>query len=407
MRVGLFTESYDPVINGVSTSVKTLAAELAKAGHEPVIVAPSYPGHEDPAASADGVSVLRLPSWRTPFNPQNPFAYPPLGTFVPSVLRDVRFDIVHTQQPFGMGRNGRACARRLGVPLVSTFHTLYTQYVHYFPVVPKPVALWWLSDQLLRYYSTCDAVVVPSRAAGTLLEEVGVPASRLRVVPTGVLAAPVVVPAAIEQARRVYSLPPRTPVLLYVGRLAREKNLDLLLDAFGRLCGSDWRETLPEEHPVLLLAGSGPYRTELEAHVRRAGLERWVRFAGFLRRTELAPVYALSTLFVFASTTETQGVVLSEAQSYGLPCVVARGGGASEFVRDGVDAIVVPPDAAPFADAIHDLMTSPARRDAFRQAALESPLHPSPAEMAQRLVALYQSLRTVRRDSAGTVSTAP
>ncbi|MES2464536.1 MAG: glycosyltransferase, partial [Armatimonadota bacterium] len=87
MRIGLFTESYDPVINGVSTSVKTLAMELAKAGHDPVVVAPHHPGFEDRASAGDGITVLRLPSWRTPFNPQNPFAYPPMG-LTPAALRN-------------------------------------------------------------------------------------------------------------------------------------------------------------------------------------------------------------------------------------------------------------------------------------------------------------------------------
>src|SRR5262249_38232607 len=127
------------------------------------------------------------------------------------------------------------------------------------------------------------------------------------------------------------SLPPRAPVLLFVGRLAREKNLDLLLDAFARLCACDGRaKQADDRRPILVFAGSGPYRETLEAHVRNAGLSDQVRFTGFLRRTELAPLYALATIFVFPSTTETQGVVLSEAQSHCLPCVVARGGGASE-----------------------------------------------------------------------------
>jgi len=400
MRVGLFTESYDPVINGVSTSVKTLAMELAQAGQDPVVVAPSYPGFEDSPAQRDGITVLRLASWRTPFNPQNPFAYPPVGP-TPPVLRGVDFDVVHTQQPFGMGRHGLVRGRRLGVPVVSTFHTLYTEYAHYFPLVPRRLARWWLGRLLRRYYAACDAVVVPSRSTGDLLHGIGVIPKRLVVVPTGVPNPPVVVPAAIEQARRSFSLPARAPVLLFVGRLAREKNLDLLLECFERLCAVEWRDLSPTQHPVLLLVGSGPYLGACQERVRRAGVEPWVRFAGFLRRTDLAPVYALSTLFVFPSSTETQGVVLAEAQSHGLPCVVVSGGGASEFVRHGEDALVVPPETDTFLVAIRSLLEDADLRRTFREAALVSPLRPTPTDMAQQLLHLYAELQAVPGDHAG------
>ncbi len=295
-----------------------------------------------------------------------------------------------------MGRHGRVCARRLRVPLISTFHTMYTEYSHYFPLVPRSTARWWLGDQLRRYYQTCDAVVVPSRAAGALLSNIGITPGQLEVVPTGVPSAPMVVPAAVEQARRGYSLPEHAPVLLFVGRLAREKNLDLLLQAFSNLCLSDWLSLPSADHPVLLLVGSGPYLAACREWVRQAGIERWVRFAGFLSRTELAPIYAVSTLFVFPSSTETQGVVLSEAQSFGLPCVLAQGGGASEFVRADVDALVVAPNVEEFAGAIRALLGDPMRRRRFSAACLTSPMRPTPADMAKRLLDLYAVTKKAR-----------
>lgn len=390
MRVGLFTESYDPIINGVSTSVRTLAAELEVAGHEPVIVAPRFAGFSDENGD---FPVLRLPSWRTVFNPVNPIVPPPLGNaHPPAVLRDVRFDVVHTQQPFGMGRHGRAQARRLRVPLLSTFHTLYNEYTHYFPFLPKPMTQALLARVLRDYYNSCDLVAVPSRAAGRALEALGVTRA-IHVVPTGVPAAPAVIPAAVEQTRRSFDLLADTPILLYVGRVAREKNMDLLVDAHARLLEMDAKERGTQERPILLLVGSGPYAEACRRRVRAAGIESWVRFAGFLKRDQLAPIYAAATLFVFPSSTETQGVVLSEAQSHGLPCVVAQGGGAPEFVRDGVDAQVVAPDAARFAHAVRDLLLDANRRRAMSAAAITSPLRPTPVDMARRMIALYETAR--------------
>ena len=393
MRVGLFTESYDPIINGVSTSVKTLAAELSARRHTPVIVAPRYAGFADDGGDG-GAPVLRVPSLRTVFAPTYPIVLPPLGP-PPASLRGARFDVVHTQQPFGLGMHGRRCARGLGVPLVSTNHTLYNEYTHYVPLLPTRTKQAVVSAVMRRYYNGCDAVVVPSRAAGEILEAMGVRAPLLRVVPTGVPEAPAVVPAAVEQARRTFALPPGAPVLLYVGRLAREKNLEFLVDAFARLCALRAHEG--DQRPVLLLVGSGPYAAACRQRVRQAGIEPFVRFAGFLKRTQLAPIYAASTLFVFASTTETQGVVLSEAQSFGLPCVVVRGGGAAEFVRDGTDALVTPADQEAFCSAILALLADGERRRAMSAAALLSPLHPTPGEMARRLLEIYEEAREIRR----------
>lgn len=388
MRVGLFTESYDPIINGVSTSVKTLASELQGTGHEPTIVAPRYPGFQD---DENGLLVRRMPSLRTLFNPHNPMVPPPIGP-PPAALKGADFDIVHTHHPFGLGMHGRLWARRLGVPLVSTNHTLYREYTHYFPLVPKRTAQAFVSATMRRYYNSCDLVVVPSRAAARILEDLGVTVP-VRVVPTGVPPAPAVLAAAKEQVAKTYALRPNTPLLLYVGRLAREKNLDLLIDVFTRVCEAYGGVADP---PVLLLVGSGPYAETCRRRVRAAGVETQVRFAGFLPRSLIAPIYSAATLFVFPSGTETQGVVLSEAQSHGLPCVVVGAGGAPEFVRPDIDALVVPPEAAAFAGAVLALLRDDARRRAFADAALASPLRPTPAEMARQMIALYESARSAQ-----------
>ena len=401
MRVGLFTESYDPVINGVSTSVKTLAAELAGLGHEPVVVAPRFAGFVDDVAGGGAPPVLRLFSLRTALNPSNPFVPPPMMGWSPGALGGAagRFDVVHTQQPFGLGMHGRNHARRLNAPLVSTFHTLYAEYAHYFPLLPVRVVRALVTGHVRRYYNGCDAVVVPSRAAGRVLEAAGVAADLLRVVPTGVPPSPVVLPAALEQARLTLDLPADTPILLFVGRLAREKNLDLLIGAFADIVRGGISPL-----PILLFVGSGPYQDGCRQLVRAAGIEAHVRFAGFLTRAQLAPIYALATLFTFPSGTETQGVVLSEAQSHGLPCVVVNGGGAPEFVRDRADALVVPPgDRAAFAFAIALLLKDEEKRQAMQAAALASPLRPTPGTMARQMVAVYQEAGQQRPGDAARV----
>jgi 1,2-diacylglycerol 3-alpha-glucosyltransferase len=390
VRIGLFTESYEPVINGVSTSVKTLAHEMRAAGHDPVVVAPRFSGYEDVVGDID---VRRIPSVRTRFNPENPFAVPPLFG-PPDALRVTGFDVVHTQQPFGIGLHGRRCARRLGVPHVSTFHTLYTEYVHYFPFLPRPVVAAVVAWHLRRFYNDCDAVIVPSRETGRYLESVGVRPEQLTVIPTGIPEPAPVRPGDVDAVRQRFQLPPCAPVLLYVGRIAPEKHLDLLLDAFADLIAG-----MPDDdrHPILLLVGGGPHREGWAERIERMGLGKWVRVPGPLPRAELDPIYAAATLFVFPSSTETQGVVLCEAQSHGLPCVAVTGGGAAEFVRNGVDALVVPSDRAAFTAAMRDLLENEAKRCAFAVAARQSPLRLTPAGMAARVVEVYSAARVTAK----------
>jgi 1,2-diacylglycerol 3-alpha-glucosyltransferase len=376
VRIALFTESYDPVINGVSTSVKTLAEELRLLGQSPEIVAPNFPGHRDTSE----IPIRRMRSWRSGFNPQNPFAYPPspIGT-LPEMLRDCTPNIVHTQQPFGLGLHGRRLAKRRGIPLFSTFHTLYHEYTHYASFLPRPFLSWLLSRHFRIYYGRdCSRVIVPSRAAGQSLVRVGVPEHKLVVVPTGIPTARPVLPSEIEAARRFLGVDDATPILLYVGRLAREKNIEAL---FAMLAEAP-------DNAVLALVGGGPEVKAMQLEAERRGLAKRTRFTGPIPRADLPPIYSAAQIFTFPSTTETQGVVLSEAQSYGLPCVAADGGGAPEFVRDGVDGLVVPIDR--LGRAVIELLNNEEQRRAFSLAARQSPLFPTPTEMARRILEIYR-----------------
>lgn len=384
VRVALFTESYLPVVNGVSTSVHTLGGELAALGHNPVVVSPHYPGFQD---TEDIFPVRRLPSWRTPLNPKNPFAYPPVGG-IPTVLRGMEFDIIHTQHPFGIGLQGARLAERLHIPLISTFHTLYMEYGHYVPFLPRQLVVSLVSRYLSWYYAKCSAVIVPSREAGRRLEMIGVNPAKLHVIPTGVPDALPVSREAMEETRQDFDLPVGAPIVLFVGRLAKEKNLELLMESFAALQDGDGKSL----KPLLVLVGDGPYRAACEQLIEHYQIEESVRMTGFLSQVELAPLYAMATVFAFPSSSETQGVVLCEAQSHGLPCVVAEGGGAPEFVRNGVDALVVPPTVREFTRSLKLLLTDVNKRREFSNAAFHTPLRLTPSQVGREVVRVYEQV---------------
>lgn len=436
MRIAIFTESYEPIVNGVSVCVSTLRDGLTARGHEVFIFAPAYQGYRD-----ESDHVFRLPARHTFLMPDYPFPIP----FAPEIRRQfaaLKPDIVHTQTPFLLGVLGARWARRYGVPLVSTNHTLYTEYAHYVPVRPKALTRWFLARLMRWYYSGADAVVVPSRPVEKLLRSYGI-TTRIEVIKTGIEPVPAPTPQQREAVRRRYlssvvrktgdcentSSPPlqedqvvsealspplrggrggsETPfpttegqegsndgfLLLYVGRIAREKNLRMLLMAFA---------TVVSTHPSarLLLVGGGPALAETKSFAAALGLGDRVEFAGMLGRREIDPIYGAADLFVFPSTTETQGIAICEALSAGLPVVAVNAGGIPENLQHGVDGFLTNDDPAEFADRIAYLIDHPAERAAMSVRARANAAVFSIDRMVDHFERFYESVIADAREPA-------
>ena len=389
MRVGIFTESYPPLINGVSTSVQTLTAHLEQAGHEVFVFTSRYPRYRD-----ERPGVFRFPSVNALVEPD--YVLP--ITFSPRIARAIPglgLDIVHSHSPFFLGLLARRVARSLGLPHVATNHTLYTEYAHYLPLPTVGATRWMLVRWMRGFYDTCDRVLAPSRLTQSVLEGYGV-RTPVSVVPTAIPAPPYLLQRPPE-TKREFGLPPDARLLLYVGRLAPEKNLDLLLRAFA-LIAEKTNDT------YLILAGSGKSRGALEARTRTLGIHRRTRFAGFLGRTKLDPLYQASDLFLFPSKTETQGLAVGEALAAGLPCVVVNAGGAPESVQDGVDGLLVTDDARAMADRALALLADLDARRRFSEEARRGAQARTPEHVGGRMVAVYEELIAARRgggDEAG------
>ncbi len=381
MRVGIFSESFEPVRNGVATSVKTLVEELRARRHHVCVLAPHHPELQD-----ESPFVLRVPSVLTPMNPDYPVPYP----WFPRLRREVRhlhLDVLHSQTPWFLGLLAARIAKQYRIPHVSTYHTLYDQYAHYLSFLPEPAAQalleWWMPE----FYNRCEHVIVPSRVAERSLRSYGVEAP-IAMIPTGVRLPTTsdIGERARQQVRRRWHIPDCAPLLLYVGRLAREKNLDLLLEAFERAAeslGDVW----------LLIVGDGPSAAECREAAAKQPHGGQVVFAGPVDREQLDPVYAAADLFVFASTSETQGLVIAEARAAGTPSVVTDQGGAAETLRDGDEGIIVraAPDA--IAAAVIGLLQDPERLRKMRDACLHGARDFTPGAMAERVITVYEAAR--------------
>jgi glycosyltransferase involved in cell wall biosynthesis len=372
LAIAIFSDSALPVLNGVSVSIDGLVRELRSRGHRVHVFTSRYPGHVD-----DDPNTHRFRSVRTPWTMDYPLAVPPFYKYVRE-FRKERFDLVHTHTPFTVGFVGLRWAESHEIPIVSTYHTHYDKYAYYMPFAPKRYLRYKIAKHLNFYYNRVGHVVTPSEAAKRWLLRHSV-RTPITVVPTGVPA-----PRMTDRAhaRAELGFAPERRVLLYAGRIAREKNLGVLLEALALAV---------ERDPLLqlVLVGDGPARGELRVMARDLGVGDHVQFVGAVKRAEVDRYYAASDLFVFSSMTETQGLVVLEAMSYGLPAVAVQGGGAGEAVQDGHNGRLVRNEAAAFAEAVLDAFSGETRYAAMSAAARQTGRDYSIPATTDRLLEVY------------------
>jgi len=351
MRVLLLSDVYFPRVNGVSTSIATFRADLGAIGVETTLVAPQY---EAEPADADDPQILRVPSGSVPRDPEDRLMH---WRALQSVLQGVRsqnFSIVHIHTPFLAHYAGLRFARAAGIPVVETYHTHFEEYLHhYIPLLPRVLGKRLARSLTRSQCNQVDAIVVPSGPMLAILAACGV-RKPVEIIPTGLPAARFA-PGVGARFRYRHGLPARRPLLLYLGRVAHEKNIGFLIDSFIEV-----RRARPDA--LLVIAGEGPASGSLATQVLHSGLERDVFFVGYLNREqELADCYAAAAVFVFASRTETQGLVLLEAMAQGCAVVSTAWLGTASILQPGCGARVAPENPTAFAQAVIDLLNDPPR----------------------------------------------
>lgn len=350
MKVLMISDVYFPRVNGVSTSIQTFRRELAALGHQVDLIAPEYPG-----AQSSESGVIRVASRYVPFDPEDRMMRSGGIRALMPRLRAEKYDLVHIQTPFVAHYRGIEIADALGVPRVETYHTFFEEYLfHYVPLLPREF-LRGLSRRFSRTQcNRMNALIVPSGAMRDKLADYGV-AVQMHVIPTGI---PVAQFAGGDRGafRRRHGIPHDRPVLLFVGRVAFEKNIDFLLRALRlALAGNP--------HLLLVIAGEGPALDSLKKLAEKSGLRDNVLFVGYLdRQAALQDCYRAADAFVFASRTETQGLVLLEAMALGVPVISTAVMGTRDIVGPRRGALVPQDDEADFARNIVKLVKDPALR---------------------------------------------
>ena len=383
LRIAMFSDSALPVLNGVSISVDVLVRELRDRGHSVHLYAPRIPRHRD-----EDANTHRCRAISTPWAPGYPIAIPPFYRALRR-FREQRYDLVHTHTPYALGMVGLRWAESHDLPLVSTYHTLYDRYAHYLAALPRRYARFRIAKHTNFYYNRADRVITPTEASAKWLRRHSV-ATELTIIPTG---APRRAFLDRAECRGNLGLPPDLRVMLYVGRLAREKNLEVLFQMAARCFAVD--ATLR-----LWLVGDGPYRRECVQIARDLGIGDRVRFVGFVPRAEVDRYYAAADLFVFSSITETQGLVVQEAMSYGLPAVAVVGGGASSGIEHGENGLVVRNDADEFARAALRILADESLHAGMSSAAARSVRGHGLDEMVEGVLEVYRGAIRVRNQEA-------
>jgi glycosyltransferase involved in cell wall biosynthesis len=343
------SDVYFPRINGVSTSIRGTARELRRRGHHVELLVPLYGGeaHEE--------DVVRVRSKAVPFDREDRLMHPRRAHAATAGFNSRPPDLVHVHTPFVAQAVGRRVARRFEVPTVVTVHTHFEDYLHcYLPLLPRQLLRRAARSFYLRQARTASALVAPSAAIRDLLAEYGVRA-RVEVIPTGV---PIdeVRGGDGDAFRRRLGIGPDRKVLVHVGRMAHEKNVGFLVEVLAVM-----RRFLPDV--LLLLAGDGPALPTLRRLVVELGVERNVVFVGYLdRERELLDCYRAGDVFVFASRTETQGLVLLEAMALEVPVLSTAVLGTRDVVGPARGALVVEENVAAFAAQALMLLENPALR---------------------------------------------
>jgi 1,2-diacylglycerol 3-alpha-glucosyltransferase len=378
LRALMVSDVYFPRINGVSTSIETFRGALSGQGVSSHLVAPAYDS-EMPAPD-----ITRVPSRPVWGDPEDRLAdYRKLRSATLAAAADC--DVIHIQTPFAAHYAGLHAARALNKPVIASYHTLFEEYLqHYIPWLPaaglRSLARWFSRGQC----NALDAVIVPSHAMRERLRAYGV-TRPIHVLPTG-LPASAFQPGDAAAFRAQHGISAEQPVVLFVGRVAHEKNISFLLHAVDIV-----RRKFPDL--LFLVTGEGPAVTELELLMLHLGLRKHVRFLGYLdRKRDLPAAYAAADAFIFASRTETQGLVLLEAMAQRCPVVGLSIMGTADILDPGRGCRIAPNNPTGFAQVLHDLLADPVARIQLGDEARTYAREWSDQALAAKLATLYREL---------------
>jgi 1,2-diacylglycerol 3-alpha-glucosyltransferase len=350
MNILFISDVFFPRVNGVSTSINTFATELRALGHQVTLIAPSYTDEDKQEEW-----IVRVPSHKIYFDPEDRLMnFGKLKALLPWI-RDKHFDVIHIHTPFTAHYVGIHFGKKLDIPVVETYHTFFEDYLHhYLPFIPQFISRKLARTISRRQCNAVDGIVSPSKPMLDVLKQYGIK-TPAEVVATGLDDSSF---ASVdgEHFRMSHDIPLTQPMLLFVGRVAHEKNIGFLLEMHVELI---------KKHPdaLLVITGEGPAEEPIKHSIDKLGISNKVRMIGYLDRShELIACYKAADIFVFASKSETQGLVLLEAMAQGTAVVAIAELGTKSILIEGEGVLIAKDDINDFADKVSVLLSDAPKR---------------------------------------------
>jgi 1,2-diacylglycerol 3-alpha-glucosyltransferase len=350
MNILFISDVFFPRVNGVSTSINTFATELRALGHQVTLIAPSYTDEDKQEEW-----IVRVPSHKIYFDPEDRLMnFGKLKALLPWI-RDKHFDVIHIHTPFTAHYVGIHFGKKLDIPVVETYHTFFEDYLHhYLPFIPQFISRKLARTISRRQCNAVDGIVSPSKPMLDVLKQYGIK-TPAEVVATGLDGSSF---ASVdgEHFRLSHDIPLTQPMLLFVGRVAHEKNIGFLLEMHVELI---------KKHPdaLLVITGEGPAEESIKHSIDKLGISNKVRMIGYLDRShELIACYKAADIFVFASKSETQGLVLLEAMAQGTAVVAIAELGTKSILIEGEGVLIAKDDINDFADKVSVLLSDASKR---------------------------------------------
>lgn len=378
MHILMISDVYFPRVNGVSTSIMTYRQSLQEMGHKVTIIAPEYK-----SAMKDEKDIIRIPSRGLLVEDEDRMMKKKYIYKLQNKLANMDIDIIHIQTPFVAHYVGVKLSKLLNVPRVETYHTFFEEYLyHYVPFLPKA-----FMKNIARRFSksqcnNVDAIVVPSKLMLQALRDYGI-TTRAEIIPTGI---------DLKQFhsgngevfRKKHGIAKNRPTLVHIGRVAFEKNIHFIIESLVEV-----KKQIDDV--LLIIAGEGPAEKHLQNLVAEKGLKENVLFIGYLdRNTELKDCYCAGDAFVFASRTETQGLVLLEAMALGVPVVSTAIMGTRDILEEGMGALVPKDDMQDFTQKLITILQDRELRLVLATEARIYAKQWSKERFAERMIEFYQ-----------------
>ncbi len=381
MKIAIFTNNYLPNPYGVSGSVESFRKSFESLGHKVYIFAPKWKDFQD-----SNPNVFRYPSIETNIKKiRFPLAIP-YSRRIGKMLDNLDLDIIHSQHPNLLGSTAKRWAKKKNIPIVFTWHTLYDRYVHFVPFLPRKLAANWAIRNAKNYANQCDAVIVPTPSVIGIIRKWGVVNKNVMSIPTGVEEKLFASPNR-ESVRSEYNIKDNEILLLVMARLTVEKNVDFLVEAIIETLR---RNVLAK----FMVCGDGDLKDELIKKVFEAGLKERVFFVGIVPEAEKKNYYAAGDIFVYASKSETQGMVLTEAMYSGLPIVAVRATGVQDIIESDKTGFLVPEDRGKFIQAVQKLIDGKDLRRGFGEKAKKIAREKYTSSVcAKKMLEVYEKIR--------------